>query len=106
MENLTLAADTRRGLGHILGGLLLSLLGLGVLGGGLLRGRGGLGGGLLCLLGGPDGLLALSLPHLRLLVPLRQNVGKRSANNGPLELLGPPGAFLGHILLNKISPGW
>ncbi len=42
MKNLTLAADTRRGLGHILGGLLLSLLGLGVLGGGLLRGRGGL----------------------------------------------------------------
>ncbi len=33
-----------------------------------------LGGGLLCLLGGPDGLLALSLPHLRLLVPLSQNV--------------------------------
>ncbi len=42
MKNLTLAADTRRGLGHILGSLLLSLLGLGVLGGGLLRGRGGL----------------------------------------------------------------
>ncbi len=42
LVNLTLAADTRRGLGHILGGLLLSLLGLGVLGSGLLRGRGGL----------------------------------------------------------------
>jgi len=42
VESLTLAADTRRGLGHILGGLLLSLLGLGVLGGGLLRGRCGL----------------------------------------------------------------
>jgi hypothetical protein len=28
--------------------------------------------------------------------------GERSANNGPLELLGPPGAFLGNILLNAL----
>ena len=102
MFSLSLSADPWCRLGDILCGLLGRLgLGLGVLG----RGSLGLGVllGLVDLLGGPDGLVPLGLPELRLLVTLGQNLVEGGADDGPLELVGPLGPLLGGLLLDTLA---
>jgi len=97
---LSLSANTWSGALHTLGSLLLRLLCR--LGRGSLLGSRCRLGGLLGVLGRPDGLLSLGLPHLGLLVPLGHDVLQRGADNGSLKLLGPLGPFLGHILLKTL----
>ena len=46
----------------------------------------------------PDGLLALSLAHLRLLVALGVDFTEGDAGDGPLELVGAPSALLHNLL--------
>ena len=46
----------------------------------------------------PDGLLALSLAHLRLLVALGIDFTEGDAGDGPLELVGAPSALLHNLL--------
>ena len=94
---LSLSSNPGSGLLDILDGLLLGLLCLLVSCGSLL------GSGLLLgVLGGPHGLLSLSLPDLGLLVPLGHDVLEGCANNGSLELLGPLVPSLGDILLGPL----
>ena len=50
----------------------------------------------------PDGLLALCLAHLGLLVALGHNVAERGAGDGPLELGRATGPLLRHLLLQTL----
>ena len=50
----------------------------------------------------PNSLFTLGLAHFGLLIPLGHDVLKSCANHGPLELLGPLGAFLGRLLFNTL----
>merc|ERR1719186_945890 len=98
-QSLSLSSYARSGSLLLLLNLLLGLLDLG---GSSFLGGSRLSGGLLGLLGSTDGLLTLSLPHFRLLVPLGHDILKGGANDGTLELLSPLGTFLGGVLLQSL----